>query len=106
MTHDLTLCKCGHDSIEETADGPACLCLCEDCTKRREEVLYFWRLRNLEKRLAKANISADDLAMLVWFKREPEFEKRIDQMVAESIERRLQDMRVVSNDYFFRNQLK
>lgn len=92
--HEPDLCKCGHDTIDETPDGPACQCQCEDCTERRVHVLKYWNLRKLEKRLEAAGISADDLSVLLWLKREKEFVDWIHAEARKAIEYELQGMRI------------
>lgn len=95
IPHDPALCQCGHDTLAETAEGPACQCQCEDCTKRRQGVLYWWKIRRLEKRLEAAGINVEDLAALLWYKREQEFERYIYDTVEEAITHELENMRVV-----------
>lgn len=96
VIHDDELCLCGTDPADEPSHGPACSCECEDCCKRRQNVMYLWRVAKLKDRLDKAGIGLDELATLVWMEIEPTIEARIETLAKIKLQNWLKGLRLVS----------
>ncbi len=87
IKHDPMLC-----GIDPQTSCPKCRPGAERMAAR---VAQFGRMKELETRLAKADIDIDDFADILWMRIQPSLEKAVKDIMEQAIAMLLKDLRIV-----------